>query len=698
MLQVFAVLQHQPRDDGSYESAQKRKAHKNLEKAIPYINFESEADRKATYELAFSALKYQYVLEDLLEDIAFYIKYPELVTDSPLVTVIFCDYMQRKFMSRELHSGEKTYTEVTEVEQCISECKIKLDASLARRRIKESARSVEDLLPSNIQTKGQLSNTLLTYAWVNLHKTSMSYVITELSNSGYEVMHDTSQQVTYNYFCLDSLFDDTLVFSSDKSSDLNCHRLVQEGCIVLQDKTSLFGPQSVIPLLNTGSEDILLVDSNSGLTAAHLSSLMNFSKKSGHIYLFGIRSPAHKMEVQANLDRMEASNVKVIEEPLDRIDYDDVRLKHVKIALIHGQCSKTAVLDPVSFVITEGEDVSALQDLSLGKPSPDKINAMTRANLTSFRHIIKFPKMQAVIFITRSLVDAENEKVVQRAIEAYNSEENRKHLYRVTPPSFKFDNKLAEKGGSQKYYKQPPTEQANGCFVAMVTKEIENTKEGHQTILQRAAATGLLNEDVDGGAAEGDTIKLKVKKSKGKHKKSSSSGHSKRRGRKPPSPKRVIAFGSSSSASLRSFWCQSLTIFSFYRVSKLWSAALVPKGNKFYVDLANGAMSYAQSKDNSMVVHVLSSTTISLASAKALKESKTIRCRDVILPCNMVYRSFCLKDRNKSGCLVISNRKYSVLRPNGNRMHLSAWCAALAPVPPDDATRNLDIGVPSYDL
>ena len=48
-------------------------------------------------------------------------------------------------------------------------------------------------------------------------------------------------------------------------------------------------------------------------------------------------------------------DVRVIEEALDMVEYDDVRLRQVKIALIHGQCSKTAVLDPVSFVITEGE-------------------------------------------------------------------------------------------------------------------------------------------------------------------------------------------------------------------------------------------------------------------------------------------------------------------------------------------------------
>lgn len=86
--------------------------------------------------------------------------------------------------------------------------------------------------------------------------------------------------------------------------------------------------------------------------------------------------------------------------------------------------------------------------------------------------IISVPRLQAVIYVTRSLMPAENEKIVQKAIESYNDAENRRHPYRIAPPVFKLDNTMAESRRSDKYYRQPPTEQANGCFVAMVTKEV----------------------------------------------------------------------------------------------------------------------------------------------------------------------------------------------------------------------------------
>ena len=49
---------------------------------------------------------------------------------------------------------------------------MKLDAALARRRIKNNARALEDLLPSTLKIKEELTNRLLTYAWVNFNKTT----------------------------------------------------------------------------------------------------------------------------------------------------------------------------------------------------------------------------------------------------------------------------------------------------------------------------------------------------------------------------------------------------------------------------------------------------------------------------------------------------------------------------------------------
>lgn len=53
---------------------------------------------------------------------------------------------------------------------------------------------------------------------------------------------------------------------------------------------------------------MLVVDNTAGATTAHLSSLMKSAKKSGCIYLFGVRSPEHKSEIQTTLDRLDAGS------------------------------------------------------------------------------------------------------------------------------------------------------------------------------------------------------------------------------------------------------------------------------------------------------------------------------------------------------------------------------------------------------
>lgn len=54
---IFSALQHEPRDEGTYESAQKRKLYKSQSHEIPHIKYENDTDRKLTYELSYSTLK-----------------------------------------------------------------------------------------------------------------------------------------------------------------------------------------------------------------------------------------------------------------------------------------------------------------------------------------------------------------------------------------------------------------------------------------------------------------------------------------------------------------------------------------------------------------------------------------------------------------------------------------------------------------
>lgn len=91
--------------------------------------------------------------------------------DLGLVMVILCDYQTRKFQRRTPFTNEILNSAATDVEDAISDCKTKLNAALARHRIKASAPSIEYLLPETVRSKEAIGSKQPVYTWVNQIKT-----------------------------------------------------------------------------------------------------------------------------------------------------------------------------------------------------------------------------------------------------------------------------------------------------------------------------------------------------------------------------------------------------------------------------------------------------------------------------------------------------------------------------------------------
>ena len=49
------------------------------------------------------------------------------------------------------------------------------------------------------------------------------------------------------------------------------------------------------------------------------------------------------------------ARVKIMMENFLEIEHNDERLKHIKVALIMADCTKSAVANPVNFIVSEGE-------------------------------------------------------------------------------------------------------------------------------------------------------------------------------------------------------------------------------------------------------------------------------------------------------------------------------------------------------
>ncbi|NWI72780.1 NSUN7 methyltransferase, partial [Dryoscopus gambensis] len=81
----------------------------------PMMAFKDEHSRRVSYELAFNALKYQDLLEQILLDSSAYPCYsiPDELTS--LLVVMLYDLQDRKFQERKIFNGEELVAEVQEV-------------------------------------------------------------------------------------------------------------------------------------------------------------------------------------------------------------------------------------------------------------------------------------------------------------------------------------------------------------------------------------------------------------------------------------------------------------------------------------------------------------------------------------------------------------------------------------------------------
>ncbi|NWH31951.1 NSUN7 methyltransferase, partial [Chloropsis hardwickii] len=185
----------------------------------PMMAFKDEHSKRESYELAFNALKYQDLLEEILVDSKVYPCYsiPDELTS--LLVVMLYDLQDRKFQKRKRFAGEELVAEVQEVGHYLHRYETKLAAALARCRIKYDALSIEYFVPETIQKQEQRASALPVCFWINTFKISLEDVIRDLEMKGFTKVESVSDFDHYTY-AMDQHCHDVLVFPSSLKEEL----------------------------------------------------------------------------------------------------------------------------------------------------------------------------------------------------------------------------------------------------------------------------------------------------------------------------------------------------------------------------------------------------------------------------------------------------------------------------------------------
>ncbi|XP_030421294.1 putative methyltransferase NSUN7 [Gopherus evgoodei] len=466
-------------------------------------DFKDECSQRSSYELAFSAVKYQDLLENILLDSCFYPcqSIPDELTS--LIVVMLYDLQDRKFQARQISDEEESIPEVRDVERYLYSFKTKLAAALARCRIKHDALSIEYILPETLRKQEQRASALPLYAWINTLKSSLEDIYKELKKEGFTKVESVSDFEGYTY-CLDKHCHDVLVFPASLKEEILNLELFTGYKLILQDKSRSLAVHSVKAFLNR-DDDIIVAHMGSRLTAAHMSVLSNQS--TSKVFVCGVKSQAKEVELKELFTRMACGNIELLHEDFTEIEPTDQRLQKAKVILLLPRCSGLGVSNPIEFILNEHEDAGLLRDLSQGSVAENKLHILAERQRQELMHAMRFNKAQAIVYCTCSVYPEENEAVVNKALES-GVEGSKVQPYRLSPPLW--CNSEIE-GPSDIFFKMEPSEISNCCFLAVLARqrdpaEVMSVKD----ILARAAAKGLL-EGLDIGKSSKREEKRKKK-------------------------------------------------------------------------------------------------------------------------------------------------------------------------------------------
>uniref|UniRef100_A0A8C5PUL4 NOP2/Sun RNA methyltransferase family member 7 n=1 Tax=Leptobrachium leishanense TaxID=445787 RepID=A0A8C5PUL4_9ANUR len=405
------------------------------------MDFHDEKSQRWSYELAFSALKYQDLLENIMVDSGFYHSLPLPDELTSLVVVMLYDFQDRKFLPRYAYPDEEINEEVREVEKLLYSYKTKLAASLARNRIKYAAASIEYILPDNVRKQEERASLLPLYAWINTVRTSLTDVFNTLKRRGFIEVKSPSEFDGYNY-CMDNQCQNVILFPPHLKEELINMELCIDYNLVLQDKSHSLAVQTVRALLITDS-DIIVANPCPGLTLTHLSILTNESICT--IFACGMKSEIKKKELEILFSKMDCKNT------------------------------------------------TLLQNFSEGSMPTNKLHDLANQQLLELNHAMKFGKVQGIVYSTSSIYEEENDHVVNKALEL--SKGNIKgQPYRLGLPVVPLQSSSDILPVAETFVRIEPSETTNGCFLAILSRERDPAEiVTAKDVLARAASKGILD-------------------------------------------------------------------------------------------------------------------------------------------------------------------------------------------------------------
>lgn len=274
----------------------------------------------------------------------------------------------------------------------------RLQAELARMKVKQKVSRNEDLLPCSV--KHPAGDQLPRYVRVNTLKTTVEDVVDYLKRDGFSYLGKASRledlSLKDRYFLSDLHLPELLVFSP--KTDFHDHFLYKAGHIVLQDKASCLPAHLLSPPPGSHIIDACAAPGNK---TSQLAAIM---KNKGRLFAFDLDGK-RLATMSTLLLRAGVTCQQLANQDFLKVDPDNSQYKDVEYILLDPSCS--------------GSGMVCLQD----NTSADQEKEQARlASLASFQlrclnHALRFPSLKRLVYSTCSIHKQENEEVVAACLQ-----------------------------------------------------------------------------------------------------------------------------------------------------------------------------------------------------------------------------------------------------------------------------------------
>ncbi|XP_029974357.1 28S rRNA (cytosine-C(5))-methyltransferase [Salarias fasciatus] len=276
----------------------------------------------------------------------------------------------------------------------------RLQAELARRKVKLGVSRNEDLLPAGVQqTPG---DRLPRYVRVNTLKTTVEDVVDYMKRDGFtyrgQALRLEDLTLKDREFVKDLHLPELLVFSP--KAHFHDHFLYKAGHIILQDKASCLPAHLLSPPPGSRVIDACAAPGNK---TSHLAAVM---KNQGRLFAFDL--DAKRLATMSTLLlRAGVTCQQLANQDFLKVDPDSPQYQDVEYVLLDPSCS--------------GSGMVCLRDNASTDKEKEKEEARL-ASLASFQlrclnHGLRFPRLKRLVYSTCSVHSQENEEVVTACLQ-----------------------------------------------------------------------------------------------------------------------------------------------------------------------------------------------------------------------------------------------------------------------------------------